>query len=95
MRAIFLIGSRRERGAFVHHWSMNFAAQAGETYSQKSWNSSFNRYARMVRRLQVSNSSSLMACPAVNATKSTTNRSEGGGLRSTAIDRRVSTELVR
>jgi hypothetical protein len=65
MRAIFLFGSRRERRAFVHHWSMNFAAHAGETYSQKSWNSSFNRYARMVRRLQASSSLSLMACPEV------------------------------
>jgi hypothetical protein len=36
IRAIFFIGSRRERMALVHHCSMNFAAQVGETYSQNS-----------------------------------------------------------
>jgi hypothetical protein len=36
MRAIFFIGSMRERIACVHHCSRDFAAQAGDAYSQNS-----------------------------------------------------------
>jgi len=56
VRAIFFMGSMRDRITFVHQRFRNFPAHAGETYSQSSWNSSLSRYARMVLRLYWSRS---------------------------------------
>ena len=43
IRAIFFMGSMRERNAVVHQASRNLPAQVGEAYSQNCWKSSFSR----------------------------------------------------
>ncbi len=51
MRAIFFVGSNRERITRLVHSSRNFPAHAGLVYSHSLWNSSRKRYARTDRRL--------------------------------------------